>query len=338
MNRAILLKTVREVYLLLAGCLTVVFAFCWIRVWVVSQMEMGRFATVVKQLWDQFESFMPVGLEQFLTFPGRVAIGWDEPIVVFTVSIFAVVRGSDVVSGELGRGTLEMLLSQPVSRWQIIVSNAIVTTVGLAILAAGTWFGTYAGVMTNQAKVERMRTFGDDLPILKKLSLDVGNPFAASKIERVPMSTQVEMSLFVPSAVNLFCLGFFLAGLSTWFSSFDRYRWRTLGLAVAFFVLSIVSKVVGVALIKSESPWWAMFSQIRWLSIFTAYEPQKLVEYSMRRSDFVWTFIDWNGPLWAPSHVEFGPVAWYSVLVGFGLLFYGAAIVTFNRRDLPAPL
>jgi ABC-2 type transport system permease protein len=324
MNRAILLKTVREVYLLLAGCFAVVFAFCWIRVWVVSQMEMGRFATVVKQLWDQFESFMPVGLEQFLTFPGRIAIGWDEPIVVFTVAIFAVVRGSDVVSGELGRGTLEMLLSQPVSRWQIV--------------AAGTWFGTYAGVLTNQAKVERMRTLGDDLPILKKLSVDMGNPFAAPKIERVPMSSQVEMRLYIPSSFNLFCLGFFLAGLSTWFSSFDRYRWRTLGLTVAFFVLSIVSKVVGVALIKSESAWWAMFSRIRWLSIFTAYEPQKLVEYGMRRENFVWKFVEWNGPWWAPSHVEFGPGAWYAVLIGFGLIFYAAAIATFNRRDLPAPL
>jgi ABC-2 type transport system permease protein len=163
----------------------------------------------------------------------------------------------------------------------------------------------------------------------------VGNPFAAPKIEKVPMSSQVDMKLFVPSAFNLFCLGFFLAGLSTWFSSFDRYRWRTLGLTVAFFVLSIVAKVVGVALIKSESPWLAKFSNIRWLSIFTAYEPQKLVEYGMRRETFLWTFVDWSDSPW---HIEFGPVAWYAVLISFGLIFYAAAIATFNRRDLPAPL
>lgn len=335
MNRALLLKTLREVYLLLAGCAVVIFAFCWIRVWIVSQMEMGRFATVVKQFWDQLESFMPVELEQFLTFPGRIAIGWDEPLVVFTVAIFAVTRGSDVVSGELGRGTLEMLLAQPVSRWQIIVSNAIVTTLGIAILASASWFGTYAGVLTTTAKVERVRTLGDDLPMLKRLAIDFDNPFAKPVIEKMPMARQVKMPLFIPSAVNLFCLGFFFAGLSTWLSSFDRYRWRTIGLAIAFFVISIVLKVVG----KAVETTWPLLSCIQWLSVFSAYEPQKLVEYGMRREEFVWTLVAWKGSGTLEfGAIEFGPLAWYGLLVGLGLTFYAAAVRTFHRRDLPAPL
>ena len=48
--------------------------------------------------------------------------------------MFAIARGSDVVSGELGRGTLEMLLAQPVSRLQVLYTQAAVTLVCLLLL------------------------------------------------------------------------------------------------------------------------------------------------------------------------------------------------------------
>src|SRR5205814_4243759 len=115
-------------------------------------LETSQFATIIEQFWDDFKDFWPVSLEQLLSYTGRIAVGYNEPIVVFGVCIFAISRGSDVVSGELGRGTLEMLLAQPVSRLQVLYTQAAVTLVCLAALCALTWLGTAAGMYTTYVK------------------------------------------------------------------------------------------------------------------------------------------------------------------------------------------
>ena len=45
---------------------------------------------------------------------------YEEPMIYMIMTIWCVARSSDVVSGELGRGTMEILLSQPVSRRQAL--------------------------------------------------------------------------------------------------------------------------------------------------------------------------------------------------------------------------
>src|SRR5690606_33401342 len=127
---------------------------------------------------------------------GRVAIAYDDPLVMVVVSIWAIARGSDVVSGEINRGTMEMLLAQPIRRSALLFSHAAVTVIGAALLAYVSWLGTWVGL-----------TF---------ISLEE------------PVSTRI----FIPPAVNLFSLGFFLAGFSTMLSAGDRYRSRTIGIVV----------------------------------------------------------------------------------------------------------
>ena len=134
MNRVLLAKCVREARLLFLACFAALFLFCFFRMYIVSRVEMDSFAKIVGELWDKWSDFSPVSLKQLLSYPGRVAITFDEPIVLLCITIFAIARGSDCISGELGRGTMEMLLAQPLSRWQIVVTQATVTVYGLAIL------------------------------------------------------------------------------------------------------------------------------------------------------------------------------------------------------------
>src|SRR3954464_4019123 len=110
---ALLKKCLAEARLLFAAVGVLLFAVCWLRVFIVSRLQTSQFAAIVEQLWDQFKDFWPVPLDQLLSYTGRIAGGFNEPVIVFGVSLFAIARGSDVVSGELGRGTLEMLLAQP---------------------------------------------------------------------------------------------------------------------------------------------------------------------------------------------------------------------------------
>jgi ABC-2 type transport system permease protein len=325
-NFTLIKKCFAEARLLFASLGALLFAVCWLRVFIVTRLQTSQFATIVEQFWDEFKDLWPVSLEQLLSYTGRIAVGYNEPIVVFGVCIFAIARGSDVVSGELGRGTLEMLLAQPVSRLQVLCTQAAVTLVGLAALCGLTWAGTAAGIHTMTVK-EDLPPPSISIPGLKlRIPLSLKKP---EKI-RVPMSEKTKASYFMAGAFNLFCLGAALAGFSSFLSSLDRYRWRTIGIVVAAFAISLLLKLLGQAI--SEVAW------LQYLSIFTAYEPQKFISMAVHRPEMVWSVawfdsVDARRPL-----AELGALGYNLILLSIALVFYIAAGIVFHRRDLPAPL
>lgn len=323
MNFTLLKKMIGEARLLFGGLGILLFAFCWLRVFIVSRLQTSQFATIIEQFWDQFKDFWPVSLEQLLSYTGRIAVGYNEPIVVFGISIFAIARGSDVVSGELGRGTLEMLLAQPVSRLQVLYTQAAVTIGGIGLLCLLTLAGTTAGIYTIQVK--------EDIPppSIGIPGLGVRIPLSLSKPEKikVPMSEKTKPRYFIPGAFNLFCLGIMVAGFSTMVSSLDRYRWRTIGIVVGVYVTSIIIKLLGQAI--TEVAW------LQYFSIFTAYEPQKFISIAMHEPASGWAVVTRNSE---NGFRELGPLGYNLLLVSCGVISYVLAGIFFHRRDLPAPL
>jgi len=326
MNRALITKCLRESWMLLAACAAAIFSFCWVRVWLVSRLDTSRFKAIVDLLPGDWKKFSPVDMEWLVTYDGRVALAYDEPIVVFGVSIWAIARGSDVISGELNRGTMEMLLAQPLSRMQILWTQAAVTTLGTAVLACSAWFGTFAGVHTNSAK-EEVRP-GIKLPFaLPFLGGEISAPWAKTETRLTPMSQKVDTRNYWPAAANLFSLGFFFCALSSLVSACDRYRWRTIGIVVGFYVVQTIMKLVGMA---SED--WAW---LRPLSVFTAYEPELFVQIAVETPQFAWSLLRYDS---AGNMTQLGPLGNDLVFLVLGYLAYVAAAVIFQRRDLPAPL
>jgi ABC-2 type transport system permease protein len=322
MNRALIKKSLHETQLLFAACAVWLFAFCWIRVWIVSSMEETRFANILELLGDNLvKTLSPVSLAHLTSFTGRIALAWDDGLVVIVMLAFAITRGSDVVSGELNRGTLEMLLAQPVSRLQVIVSQALVTVTAIGLLSVATWLGTWMGIQTTQARVERQATLLK-IPFGPALS----NPFAKPEIERVPMRTRVDPQSLAPAAVNLFSFGLCFAGIASLLSASDRFRWRTIGIALGLFVLQAIAKVVGV--LKKDFEW------LKYISALTVYEPSRLVEIAVQQPEYAWA-LTMPG---AGGEQALGPLGYDLILVAIGLTCYVAAAVVFAKRDLPAPL
>ncbi len=319
---ALLGKSWREARLLMLSSALILFAFCWVRVWVVSLLPTDRFKTIVEQ-FREFERFVPVSLEQLFTYPGRIALTYDELIVVMGMAIWAIARGSDTVAGELSRGTLEMVLAQPVSRQRVVLTQATVTVLGAALLALATWFGLYVGIHTTHvdepvaAPVLPLSVFG----------LDPQQVLQEGETRRVAMSTKVNAHDLWPAAANLFALGFFLAGLSTLVSSMDSHRWRTIGIVAAIYVLQLIMKIVALA---SENLKWLF----HW-TFFTAYDPERFVSLAVHTPEDAWRLIlvDDQGAWQA-----LGPLGYDLLLIGMGVAAYLAATWIFCRRDLPAPL
>ena len=99
MTRVLLRKYVHDAKWLLIACGGTMFAFCWIRVWIVSRLDTGRFKAILDLLPYDWQRFTPVDFDWLITYTGRISLAWDELIVVLCVSIWAIARGSDCVSG-----------------------------------------------------------------------------------------------------------------------------------------------------------------------------------------------------------------------------------------------
>jgi len=321
MNRSLLKKSILEGRVLLAACTTTMLVFCWTRVWVVGQFDMSRFETVIEQFRD-WERFSPVPFEHLVTYTGRIAMAYDEPILILSVCLWVIARGSDCVSGEISRGTMEMLLAQPVSRVQVLWSQALVTIAGLTLLALTSWFGLYLGIQTNTIEEPITPTWR-----LPWVPLDIPNPLAAEKVVRRPMAEKVNPAHLVPASVNLFSLGFFLSGLSTLLSSLDRYRWRTIGLVVGIYIVQLTQKILGLASDRLE--WLGR------LSFFTAYEPARSVSIAVYQPESTWSLVLRDE---AGEWISLGPLSHNLILLGMGGVAYAAATLIFHRRDVPAPL
>jgi len=298
------------------------YSFCWARVWVVSLFEMSRFKVIIEQ-FREYERFSPVPFEQLFTYAGRIALTYDEPIVLVSVSLWAIARGSDCVSGEIGRGTMEMLLGQPISRVQVLWTHAVVTIAGIALLSFTSWLGVYTGIMT--VSVEEPAP--PETWTIPLLDVEVPNPLSKEKMQTTPMSEIVDEQVFVPAAFNLFALGFFLAGLTSLFSSWDRYRWRSIGLVVGIYMFQMIVKVLALA---SDRFHWLLNC-----TFFTLYEPERCVSIAASEPQQTWSLVLRDQ---AGGFVDLGPLGYDSLLIGMGLLAYAIATVIFHRRDLPAPL
>jgi ABC-2 type transport system permease protein len=209
MNAALWKKSIRESRWLLLGSLAFMFAVHWLRVWVSSFFSTSALESMFSFMPDLVEQLLPVPFSQVATSAGRIAVAYDDPIVLLLVTVWAISRGSDAVSGELNRGTMEMLLAQPVTRLGVLGTQAAVTLGGAALLAGVALLGTSVGLAT------------------------------------IRLEETVSPQVFVPAALNLFAITAFLAGLTTMVSAGSNYRSHTIGIVGGFYAVSMIVKIVG---------------------------------------------------------------------------------------------
>jgi ABC-2 type transport system permease protein len=250
-------------------------AFPWIYLWLSAQIPMNAFHDVLlRAIPEDWQKLSGVPFSEVATYAGRVALAFVDPVVVLAATVWGITRGSDAVSGQVERGTMEMLLAQPVTRRAIFTTQAVATTMGAALLC---------GVLL--ASVWSAVSFG-------------------------PWAGKVEPARFVPAVLNVFGLMVCMAGITAAVSAADSYRWRTIGILCGFYVFSILAKLVGRMS--------GMFAWVGYLSVFNAYEPQRLVGGTAD----AWRLL----------------MLYDGVLLGVGVLGFVIGGIIFSRRDLPAPL
>lgn len=234
-----------------------------------------------------------------------LTIGYVHPLMQTIFCIWAIGRASGAIAGELDRGTMELLLAQPVSRARVIFANLAVDLLTIPLLCASLWIGTGLGVWLVG-------------PIEPQFPTSTRFPFP-TKID--PSTLELHPLALGPSLWNVAALLFAVGGYTMWLSAAGRFRGRVMGLAVFVTLVQFLINLLGQL--------WDAMAWLRPFTVFFYYQPQQIVLKHR------WT-VDlgevWNGgqPLVAV------PVLLVLFLVGG--IGYSMALWTFCRRDLPAPL
>jgi ABC-2 type transport system permease protein len=267
-----------------------------------------------------------------------LSIGYVHPLVQTILCVWAVGRAAGAIAGEIDRGTMELLLAQPLARFRVIAAHLCVDLVTIPVLCLSMWAGNYLGVLLvgpiqirsvaglpkPQAQPEFAIDFGPlriarvKLPAVGDLPQSPGVKKDAE--ERVRARLQVEPGDFGRALVAVGGLVFAISGLTLWLSAAGRFRWRVLGLAVFLTLMQFLVNVIGQL---DET-----FAPLRPLTVFYYYRPQEMV----LGQPGVVTLSEWNGGL------PLAQVPALAVLFGTGALGYLMALWVFTRRDIPAPL
>jgi ABC-2 type transport system permease protein len=325
-----LLRDVRPA-LTVVCLLLFVFAALWVKI---TQRVTTEIVPVARKLSLALPFGDPKVLETvFIRGPSKVsqaALGWGEmnfdkptdflaigllhPVVLVMCMVWGVGRTSGAVAGELDRGTMELLMSQPVPRNRLVLAHFLTDCVVLPVIClsffAGTQFGLWA-----------VGAFVPDYAMLDDMAEKF--PLAAKTLRSGPRDmTPLDVSGMgeLPGLVNTLALMFAISGTTLALSAAGRNRWKVVGYAVLVVVVMFVANTVGQL--------WEPAGFVRPFTFFFYYQPQRAM------LDGVWT-VDlnktWNlgGPVLVPA---------VGVLFAVGAAGYAVALRTFARRDLPAPL
>ncbi|MDX2035129.1 MAG: ABC transporter permease subunit [Isosphaeraceae bacterium] len=115
---------------------------------------------------------------------------WKHPFVILTIAIWAIARGTAAVGGELERGSMDIILSRPVSRTTYLMSQVVTALVGLGVLVSALVLGNVLGSMA------------------------------------VGLSSPVSAKILARPGMNLYAMGVIMFGYTLLFSSVDSVRWR----------------------------------------------------------------------------------------------------------------
>lgn len=243
-----------------------------------------------------------------------LAIGLLHPIVLVMCLVWGVGRAAGAVAGELDRGTMELLMSQPVPRNRLILAHLIVDAVVLPALCVSFFLGTQFGLWAVGPFVPDYALLDD---AAKESALIQG---LIQRIPRDPTPLEVRGRGQVLGLANTLALMFAFSGMTLALSSVGRSRWKVVGYAVLAVIVMFVANTIGQL--------WEPAGFVRPLTLFYYYQPQRVM------IDGDW-MVD-LGKSWTVGRPV--PVPAIGVLFAVGALGYAFALRAFGRRDLPAPL
>lgn len=262
----------------------------------------------------------------------QLSIGYVHPLMVILFCVWAIGRAAGAIAGEIDRGTMELLLAQPIARSRVILAHLLLDAVTIPILCLSLWAGNWLGAWAiTPIQVQEVPFHPPPLargyllelgPLRLRIDDPLGRAGGPPRIDPKTMQGLLEVRPleFAPALVLVGGLIFAVCGYTMWLSALGRFRWRVLGAAVFLTLAQFMVNVLGQL--------WEPAAWLRPLTVFYYYQPQQVI----LAGDWCVTLAEWNGgEPWLRVPMPL-------VLYGVGLAGYLLALWTFVRRDLPAPV
>jgi ABC-2 type transport system permease protein len=234
-----------------------------------------------------------------------LSVGYVHPLVITILCVWAIGRSSGAIAGEIDRGTMELLMAQPVRRSRLILAHGCVDLLIIPLLCLSLWAGTFLGILL----VGPIELSGEDL---KRFPFPVNVNADALHLDPAAIG---------PGLLNVAAVVFAVSGYTLWLSAGGRFRWKVLGTAVFITLLQFLINVVG--------QFWDTIGVLRPFTVFYYYQPQQIILGHRWSVDL--------GSVWNNGHPLYS-LNVLAVLGTVGIIGYAMALWTFTRRDLPAPL
>ncbi len=168
-----------------------------------------------------------------------VSMSYVHPLTQTIICIWAIGRASGAIAGEIDRGTMELLLAQPIRRSRIVLAHLIVDAVTIPVICLSMWAGTCIGAHL------------------------VG--FTTATEPRL----QVQLARFGPALINVGLLIFATSGITMAVSAMGRFRGKVMGIAVLLALVQFLVNVIGQL--------WTPLEPLRRFTVFYYYQPQPII-------------------------------------------------------------
>jgi len=172
-----------------------------------------------------------------------LSIGYVHPLVQTILCVWAIGRAAGAVAGEIDRGTMELLLAQPLARYCVILAHLAVDLLTIPVLCLSLWAGNWLGAWLVGV-------------------LELGAAPNSS-------SLAVDPRIFAPALASVAALLFAVSGYTMWLSARGRFRGRVLGLAVLITLLQF--------LVNAVAQLWDTIDVLRVFTVFYYYQPQRAI-------------------------------------------------------------
>lgn len=168
-----------------------------------------------------------------------MSVGYVHPLVETILCIWAVGRASGAIAGELDRGTMELLLAQPLPRWELIAAHFSVDVIVIPVLCLSMWAGVWTGC------------------------------WLSGLLDHPQAHLRVDPWRFGPALLNTGLLVFAVSGYTLLLSSWGRFRGRVMGLAILAGLVMFLLNVIGQL--------WDTIGWVRPWTVFYYYQPQLII-------------------------------------------------------------
>ena len=170
-----------------------------------------------------------------------MSVAYVHPLVLTILGIWALGRAANAIAGEIDRGTMELLLAQPIRRGQLVLAHLLVDAIVFPCLCATMWVGTYCGTWW------------------------MGLQSATNPMQKV------DPFRFLTALMCVTMLLFAISGFTIALSSVGRSRARVWGWAITLLLAMFLVNVFGQI-------WPEVLGWMRPFTIHYHYQPQKLIQ------------------------------------------------------------